>query len=95
MKSSMVMSESRVLILSVLLLCCFQIHDVACDHHDYKQALTNSLLYFEGQRSGKLPPNQRVAWRADSALKDGQDAGVIYLILPFQFYFILISNFFY
>ncbi|QCD89242.1 endoglucanase [Vigna unguiculata] len=76
MKSSMVMSESRVLILSVLLLCCFQIHDVACDHHDYKQALTNSLLYFEGQRSGKLPPNQRVAWRADSALKDGQDAGI-------------------
>ncbi|XP_008792937.3 endoglucanase 15-like [Phoenix dactylifera] len=43
---------------------------------DYKQALHNSLLYFEAQRSGKLPPNQRVLWRGDSALKDGSDAGV-------------------
>ncbi|PRQ56976.1 putative cellulase [Rosa chinensis] len=43
---------------------------------DYKQALTKSLLYFEAQRSGKLPPGQRVQWRGDSALKDGSDAGV-------------------
>lgn len=43
---------------------------------DYGAALTNSLLYFEAQRSGKLPPNQRVQWRGDSALKDGEDAGV-------------------
>lgn len=27
---------------------------------DYGQALTKSLLYYEAQRSGKLPPNQRV-----------------------------------
>ncbi|KAK9725688.1 hypothetical protein RND81_05G162700 [Saponaria officinalis] len=43
---------------------------------DYRQALTNSLLYYEAQRSGKLPPNQRVAWRGDSGLRDGQNAGV-------------------
>ncbi|KAJ0978290.1 hypothetical protein J5N97_013764 [Dioscorea zingiberensis] len=43
---------------------------------DYAQALTKSLLFFEGQRSGKLPANQRVKWRGDSALKDGSDAGV-------------------
>ncbi|KAL5799100.1 hypothetical protein ACOSQ2_003920 [Xanthoceras sorbifolium] len=43
---------------------------------DYGSALTKSLLYYEAQRSGKLPPNQRVQWRADSALKDGSDAGV-------------------
>ncbi|KAI6706354.1 hypothetical protein NL676_009316 [Syzygium grande] len=43
---------------------------------DYGAALTNSLLYFEAQRSGKLPPNQRVRWRGDSALKDGEDAGI-------------------
>ena len=45
------------------------------------------MLYFEGQRSGKLPQNQRVKWRADSALKDGQDAGVniSYFILPLHF----------
>lgn len=43
---------------------------------DYGTALTKSLLYFEAQRSGKLPPNQRVQWRGDSALNDGKDAGV-------------------
>uniref|UniRef100_A0A803M3V3 Endoglucanase n=1 Tax=Chenopodium quinoa TaxID=63459 RepID=A0A803M3V3_CHEQI len=43
---------------------------------DYKQALTNSLLYYEAQRSGQLPAQQRVTWRGDSGLKDGQDAGV-------------------
>ncbi|KAL6124596.1 hypothetical protein ACLB2K_077108 [Fragaria x ananassa] len=43
---------------------------------DYGQALTKSLLYYEAQRSGMLPPQQRVQWRGDSALKDGSDAGV-------------------
>jgi len=43
---------------------------------DYRAALSNSLLYFEGQRSGKLPANQRVQWRGDSALADGRDHGV-------------------
>ncbi|KAI5055604.1 hypothetical protein GOP47_0029125 [Adiantum capillus-veneris] len=28
-------------------------------------------MFFEGQRSGKLPPNQRMTWRRDSALQDG------------------------
>ncbi|XP_072960101.1 endoglucanase 13-like [Typha angustifolia] len=44
---------------------------------DYGVALTKSLLYFEAQRSGKLPPSQRVQWRADSALKDGSDVDLI------------------
>eukprot|EP00253_Pinus_taeda_P008910 PITA_08910 len=39
--------------------------------HNYKDALTKSILFFEGQRSGKLPPNQRMRWRGDSALSDG------------------------
>ncbi|RZC53478.1 hypothetical protein C5167_012317 [Papaver somniferum] len=43
---------------------------------DYKDALTKSLLYFEAQRSGILPPNQRVTWRDNSALEDGQQAQV-------------------
>lgn len=38
---------------------------------DYKEALSKAILFFEGQRSGKLPANQRVKWRADSALSDG------------------------
>ncbi|WOL01906.1 hypothetical protein Cni_G10625 [Canna indica] len=43
---------------------------------NYGDALTKSLLYFEAQRSGKLPPTQRVTWRGNSALHDGKDAGV-------------------
>lgn len=59
---------------------------------NYGEALTKSLLYFEAQRSGKLPSNQRVNWRGDSALRDGSDAHVIQnpnpslpLILSFVF----------
>lgn len=40
---------------------------------NYGEALTKSLLFYEGQRSGKLPPNQRVQWRGDSGLHDGSD----------------------
>ncbi|XP_059630328.1 endoglucanase 12-like [Cornus florida] len=43
---------------------------------NYGSALTKSLLYFEAQRSGKLPPNQRVKWRGHSGLKDGRGAGI-------------------
>ncbi|XP_064995545.1 endoglucanase 23-like [Musa acuminata AAA Group] len=44
--------------------------------HDYHEALSKSILFFEGQRSGKLPPDQRAGWRGDSALSDGSEAGV-------------------
>ncbi|KAL0283812.1 UNVERIFIED_CONTAM: Endoglucanase [Sesamum angustifolium] len=37
----------------------------------YEDALSKGILFFEGQRSGKLPATQRVQWRADSALSDG------------------------
>ncbi|XP_078442627.1 endoglucanase 1-like [Wolffia australiana] len=42
-------------------------------HHglNYTDALEKSILFFEGQRSGKLPPNQRLNWRNDSGLSDG------------------------
>lgn len=42
----------------------------------YGEALIKSILFFEGQRSGKLPTNQRLTWRKDSALTDGYDMGV-------------------
>ncbi|XP_073293109.1 endoglucanase 12-like [Primulina huaijiensis] len=47
---------------------------------DYGAALTKSLLYYEAQRSGKLPGNQRVQWRGDSALHDGKNGGNIDLV---------------
>lgn len=39
---------------------------------DYGDALGKAILFFEGQRLGKLPAaGQRVRWRGDSALTDG------------------------
>ncbi|KAK4435465.1 Endoglucanase 6 [Sesamum alatum] len=44
--------------------------------HDYGQALSKSILFFEAQRSGYLPRNQRVQWRGNSGLNDGKISGV-------------------
>ncbi|KAA8528240.1 hypothetical protein F0562_035509 [Nyssa sinensis] len=44
--------------------------------HDYGQALSKSILFFEAQRSGYLPHNQRVQWRGNSGLNDGKASGV-------------------
>jgi hypothetical protein len=38
--------------------------------YDYKEVLRDSLLFYEAQRSGKLPSDQKVTWRKDSALND-------------------------
>jgi hypothetical protein len=43
--------------------------------YDYRRVLRYSLLFYEAQRSGRLPPDQRVTWRGDSALNDGRDVG--------------------
>ncbi len=42
----------------------------------YGEALQKSFLFYEAQRSGKLPANNRIEWRGDSALKDGSDKGI-------------------
>lgn len=39
--------------------------------HDYGDALSKSIIFFEGQRSGYLPQDQRLAWRGNSGLSDG------------------------
>merc|ERR1711962_39438 len=38
--------------------------------YDYDEALEKSLLFYEAQRSGELPDDQRVTWRKDSAVND-------------------------
>nr|AMH40394.1 glycoside hydrolase family 9 [Timema cristinae] len=43
--------------------------------YDYATVLQNSLLFYEAQRSGKLPSDQKVTWRKDSALNDKGDNG--------------------
>ncbi len=43
---------------------------------NYGEALQKSFLFYEAQRSGFLPDDNRIAWRGDSALTDGQDVGL-------------------
>lgn len=44
--------------------------------YDYSQVLCMSYLFYEAQRSGPLPADNRVTWRGDSALGDGSDVGI-------------------
>nr|AGP76397.1 endo-beta-1,4-glucanase [Amitermes dentatus] len=54
-------------LLSALALCQTAYH--------YKQGLRDSLLFYEAQRSGKLPADSKVTWRKDSALNDEGEQG--------------------
>ena len=38
--------------------------------------LGNGLFFYEAQRSGRLPTTNRVSWRNDSCINDGQDVGL-------------------
>ncbi|KAL8505509.1 hypothetical protein ACS0TY_016670 [Phlomoides rotata] len=62
----------RILILALLAFPIFPFSQ----SFDYGDALSKSLLYFEAQRSGRLPHNQRVRWRHHSGLTDGLEQGV-------------------
>ncbi|KAK9052795.1 hypothetical protein SSX86_029425 [Deinandra increscens subsp. villosa] len=39
----------------------------------YTEALHKALLFFNAQKSGKLPKNNGIKWRGDSGLQDGSD----------------------
>ena len=43
--------------------------------YNYAEVLGKSILFYEAQRSGKLPGNNRNHWRGDSAMGDGSDVG--------------------
>nr|CAD7574446.1 unnamed protein product [Timema californicum] len=51
----------------------YPVYKIVC--YDYSTILQNSLLFYEAQRSGKLPSDQKVTWRKDSALNDKGDNG--------------------
>jgi endoglucanase len=44
--------------------------------YSYAEALQKALLFYELQRSGRLPADQRTNWRGDSGLNDGADVGL-------------------
>ncbi|KAF0300354.1 Endoglucanase E-4 [Amphibalanus amphitrite] len=43
--------------------------------YDYQEVLRKSLLFYEAQRSGRLPSNNRIPWRGDSAMNDRGENG--------------------
>jgi len=63
-----------VSMLSTLLM--FQGGVSAVGNFNYGEALQKSILFYEFQRSGKLPEDKRENWRGDSALEDGADVGL-------------------
>lgn len=44
----------------------------ACSHaqYNYGEVIGKSLLFYEAQRTGRLPSNNRIPWRGDSFLND-------------------------
>ncbi|KAF9587080.1 hypothetical protein IFM89_039700 [Coptis chinensis] len=38
---------------------------------DYSKAVSTALLFFDAQKSGRLPKDNNVSWRGDSGLRDG------------------------
>jgi len=54
----------------------FFVLEIVQGNPNYKDALEKSILFFQGQRSGKLPESQQIKWRSNSGLKDGQLAQV-------------------
>jgi endoglucanase len=50
--------------------------DAAVSKYNYAEALQKAIWFYDAQREGKLPATNRVPWRADSFLADGQDVGL-------------------
>jgi endoglucanase len=51
-------------------------HATAAPAFNYGEALQKSVWFYDAQRAGKLPADNRVSWRGDSALNDGADVGI-------------------
>jgi len=47
---------------------------ISAGDYDYGEVIRLSLLFYEAQRTGVLPPTNRIPWRGDSFVTDvGQD----------------------
>lgn len=67
---------ARVSFCLVFSLCFLLLGFVNGANPNYKEALAKSILFFQGQRSGRLPPSQQITWRSISGLSDGMLAHV-------------------
>ncbi|XP_022939675.1 endoglucanase 8-like [Cucurbita moschata] len=76
MSSATMASSTSPLFPATAILLLLLLSPPAAAQHDYYDALHKCILFFEGQRSGKLPPDQRLKWRHDSAIHDGASVGI-------------------
>ncbi|XP_010906451.1 endoglucanase 1 [Elaeis guineensis] len=63
--------ELKIMICLLFISLCLIHPSASAPALNYADALEKSILFFEGQRSGKLPANQRLTWRGHSGLSDG------------------------
>ncbi len=49
---------------------------VTAQDYNYAEVLQKSMFFYECQQSGELESTNRVTWRGNSALEDGEDEGV-------------------
>src|SRR5262245_2183955 len=61
----------RTLVCIGVALCCSSA--VVAQTFNYAEAMQKGLFFYEAQRSGALPADNEIIWRADSALNDGDD----------------------
>ncbi|MCG8701487.1 MAG: glycoside hydrolase family 9 protein [Bacteroidales bacterium] len=45
-------------------------------NYNYPEVLQKSMFFYEAQRAGKMPADNRITWRGDAALTDGADVGL-------------------
>jgi hypothetical protein len=67
------MRKKCSILATVILLTC--LHHTIAQTFNYAEALQKSMFFYECQRSGQLPADNRVTWRANSAMNDGSDVG--------------------
>lgn len=67
-------------------------------NYNYSEVLEKSLLFYEAQRSGVLPPDNRIPYRGDSFLTDqghdGEDLSGGYFHCKFLIFFIGLQLYF-
>ena len=59
-----------------LLIISFLIINIYSKSQDYARHIELSLLFYECQRSGPLPKNNRIFWRHDSMIDAGKDVNL-------------------
>ncbi|WP_068473317.1 glycoside hydrolase family 9 protein [Saccharicrinis aurantiacus] len=63
-------------IILLIIMCCLFAGTSVNGQHKYGEILQKSMFFYEAQQAGSLSPNNRVGWRANAAMEDGNDASI-------------------